>query len=407
MFEINEIRSEFPILQTRVRSHPLSYLDNGASAQKPREVIDAMTKAYELEYSNVHRGIHYLSNLATDKFEAVRETVKNFIGAKGTQEIVFTSGSTEGLNLVAHAWGKPNLAQGDEIILSLAEHHSNIIPWHFLRQKIGIKLVWVEPELDGSISTDRIISTITNRTKLIALTHMSNVLGSIVDVKKVCECAKKRNIVTVIDGSQAIVHLPVDVSDLGCDFYVFTGHKLYGPTGSGVLYMREPRADEMQPFHGGGAMINNVSKDSITYNVAPFKFEAGTPPIVPIIGLGTAIEFIQKIGKENILKHEKLITKYLGESLKDLDFLSLQGTSSCKGGIYSFTIVDNKLHPHDVATLVDQKGVAIRAGHHCAQPLLEHLQVPATCRASLALYNNESDIDQLSEALVSANKLVS
>ena len=406
MFDVFSIRKEFPILEKKIRGKPLSYLDNGASAQKPKIVIDAVKNGYESEYSNVHRGLHYLSNLATDNFESVRNKIKNFLGANNDNEIIFTSGSTEGINLVAYSWARNMLKRNDEILLSIAEHHSNIVPWHFLREKMGIKLKWIYTREDGTISADDVINSISSETKLIAITQMSNVLGSIVDVKKICKVANKKNIATLIDGSQSVVHMPVNVSDLCCDFFVFTGHKLYGPSASGALYVNKNRLEEMQPFIGGGSMINFVGKESVTYNDPPYKFEAGTPAIIPIIGLGAAIDFVESIGIENINKYEKELTSYTKNRLYELKFLNFQGTAVSKGGIFSFTIKDNKLHPHDIATIVDQKGVAVRAGHHCAQPLLDHLGYSATCRASLALYNNQEDIDQLVEALKFAYDLV-
>ena len=406
MLDITSVRKEFPILNTRIRGEPLVYLDNGASAQKPKCVIEAVTKGYEFEYSNVHRGLHYLSNLATEKFEAVREKIQRFINARSPEEIVFTSGATEGLNLISYAWAENNLVEGDQIILSLAEHHSNIIPWHFLRERIGVSLKWVEPRPDGALLAEDFISAMDEKTKLISVTQMSNVLGSIVDVKKICAAAQSKNIISVIDGSQAAVHLPVNVQEIGCDFYVFTGHKLYGPSASGATYIRKERFDEMRPFLGGGAMINHVAKENVSYNVAPYKFEAGTPAIVSIIGLGAAIDFVEMLGRDSILECERRLVEYTKNRLLGLDFLNIQGNSDDKGGIFSFTIRQNKLHPHDVATIIDQKGVAVRAGHHCAQPLLDHLGLTATCRASIAIYNTEDDIEKLIEALGYAIELV-
>ena len=407
MLELKEIKKEFPILQTKIRGEPLCYLDNGASAQKPRTVIEAITKGYELEYSNVHRGLHYLSNLATEKFELVREKIQKFISARNSSEIVFTSGSTEGFNLISHSWAEHNLVKGDQILLSIAEHHANIVPWHFLREKIGIELKWVKPRSNGSLLAEDVISSMNEKTKIVSITHMSNVLGCIVDVKKICTEASKRNIISIVDGSQAIVHLPVNVQDIGCDFYVFTGHKLYGPSASGALYVKEERFSEMQPFIGGGSMINRVGTDSISYNIAPHKFEAGTPPIIPMIGLGAAIDFIETLGMENIFEYENKLVEYAQSRLSELDFLTIQGTSIPKGGIFSFIVKNNMLHPHDIATIVDQKGVAVRAGHHCAQPLMDYLGLSATCRASFAIYNTEDDIEKLVDSLEYAIKLVS
>ncbi len=405
MLDIEAVRKEFPILNSKIRGESLCYLDNGASAQKPRCVIEAVTKGYEFEYANVHRGLHYLSNIATEKFESVREKIRRFIGADNIEEVIFTSGSTEGLNLIAYAWAEKNLVEGDQIILSIAEHHSNIIPWHFLRERMGIQLKWVETREDGSLLAEDVVSAMNEKTKLVSITQMSNVLGSVVDVKAICSAARDRNIISVVDGSQAIVHLPVSVQDLGCDFYVFTGHKLYGPSASGALYVKRARFEEMRPFLGGGSMINHVGRESVSYNIPPHKFEAGTPAIIPMIGLGAAIDFVEMLGRENILEYESKLVEYTNIRLSELDFLNLQGTSTDKGGIFSFIIQDNKLHPHDVATIVDQKGVAVRAGHHCCQPLLDYLGVTATCRASLAMYNTEEDIEKLVDALKFAIEL--
>ena len=310
MLDINSVRKEFPILKKKIRGKPLCYLDNGASAQKPKVVIDTITKGYGSEYANVHRGLHFLSNLATDKFESVRDKIKNFLGAKDDKEIIFTSGSTEGINLVAYSWARYNLKQDDEILLSVAEHHSNIVPWHFLREKIGVKLKWIEPRKDGSISADDVIDSIGSDTKLITITHMSNVLGSVVDVKKICKIARNKEIVTLIDGSQSIVHMPINVSELCCDFFVFTGHKLYGPSASGAIYINQNRFDEMEPFLGGGAMINFVGKENITYNKAPHKFEAGTPPYVEAIGLGAAVDYLENLGMTEVEKHSDELREY-------------------------------------------------------------------------------------------------
>ena len=405
MLDIESVRKEFPILNTKIRGESLCYLDNGASAQKPRCVIEAVTKGYEFEYANVHRGLHYLSNIATEKFELVREKIRRFIDADNIEEVIFTSGSTEGLNLIAYAWAEKNLVEGDQIILSIAEHHSNIIPWHFLRERMGVQLKWVETREDGSLRAEDVVSAMSEKTKLVSITQMSNVLGSVVDVKAICSAARDRNIISVVDGSQAIVHLPVSVQDLGCDFYVFTGHKLYGPSASGALYVKRARFEEMRPFLGGGSMINHVGRESVSYNIPPHKFEAGTPAIIPMIGLGAAIDFVEMLGRENILEYESKLVEYTNLRLSELDFLNLQGTSTDKGGIFSFIIQDNKLHPHDVATIVDQKGVAVRAGHHCAQPLLDYLGISATCRASLAMYNTEEDIERLVGALKFAIEL--
>ena len=406
MFDVLKMRKEFPILDRQVNDKPLVYLDNGASSQKPRSVIEAVRNCYENEYSNVHRGLHFLSNLATEKFEAVREKTMNFLGASHHEEIIFTSGSTEALNLVSYAWANQNLKSGDEIILSTLEHHANIVPWHFLRSRKGIKLVWIDPNERGQISLDMIEKKISSRTKMVCITHMSNVFGSIIDVKKICNELKNRKIVTVLDGSQAVVHLEVDVESIGCDFYTFTGHKLFGPTGTGVLYVNRKRISEMEPFIGGGEMIRDVSKDNVTYNKSPFLFEAGTPGIAEIIGLGAAIDFVQSLDRNSVLEYEKLITNYARTELEKLDWLVKHSFHKDNLAIFSFSM-EGSAHAHDIATILDANGVAVRSGHHCAQPLMNFIGVPATCRASLAFYNTREEIDTLIESLRKCKKLFS
>ena len=404
MFEVSEFRKEFPILSKKVNGKPLVYLDNGASSQKPISVIEAVKNCYENEYSNVHRGLHFLSNLATENFEAVRGKVKDFLGAAFPEEIVFTSGSTEALNLISYAWAFQNLGSGDEIILTTLEHHANIIPWHFLRARKGVKLIWVDPDENGQISFDMINTKISSKTKMVCITHMSNVFGSIIDVKNVCKELEKRGIVSVIDGSQAIVHLEVDVKAIGCDFYTFTGHKIFGPTGTGVLYVNKKRVSEMVPFLGGGEMIKNVSKDDVTYNQAPFLFEAGTPGIAEIIGLGAAIDFVQRLDRKSILEYEKSVSEYTRTELEKLDWLVRHCFHKDNLAIFSFSM-EGSAHAHDIATILDTNGVAVRSGHHCAQPLMNFIGVPATCRSSLALYNTAQEIDTLIESLKKCKKL--
>ena len=404
MFEVSEFRKEFPILSKKVNGKPLVYLDNGASSQKPISVIEAVKNCYENEYSNVHRGLHFLSNLATENFEAVRGKVKDFLGAAFPEEIVFTSGSTEALNLISYAWAFQNLGSGDEIILTTLEHHANIIPWHFLRARKGVKLIWVDPDENGQISFDMINTKISSKTKMVCITHMSNVFGSIIDVKNVCKELRKRGIVSVIDGSQAIVHLEVDVKAIGCDFYTFTGHKIFGPTGTGVLYVNKKRVSEMVPFLGGGEMIKNVSKDDVTYNQAPFLFEAGTPGIAEIIGLGAAIDFVQRLDRKSILEYEKSVSEYTRTELEKLDWLVRHCFHKDNLAIFSFSM-EGSAHAHDIATILDTNGVAVRSGHHCAQPLMNFIGVPATCRSSLALYNTAQEIDTLIESLKKCKKL--
>ena len=404
MFDVFEFRKEFPILSKKVNGKPLVYLDNGASSQKPMSVIEAVKNCYENEYSNVHRGLHFLSNLATENFEAVRGKVKNFLGAAYQEEIVFTSGSTEALNLISYAWAYQNLESGDEIILTTLEHHANIVPWHFLRARKGVKLIWVDPNENGQISFDMINTKISSKTKMVCITHMSNVFGSIIDVKNVCKELNERGIVSVIDGSQAIVHLEVDVKAIGCDFYTFTGHKIFAPTGTGVLYVNKKRIPEMVPFLGGGEMIRNVSKDNVTYNQAPFLFEAGTPGIAEIIGLGAAIDFVQNLDRKSVLEYEKSVSEYTRTELEKLDWLVRHCFHKDNLAIFSFSMEGNA-HAHDMATILDTNGVAVRSGHHCAQPLMSFIGVPATCRSSLALYNTAEEIDILIESLKKCKKL--
>lgn len=398
MFDVDKIRADFPILSREVNGKPLVYLDNGASAQKPRAVIDAMTHAYEAEYANVHRGLHHLSMVATEAYEGVRGKIARFLGVADEREIVFTSGATEGINLVSYGWAAPRLQAGDEIILTIAEHHANIVPWHFLRERLGVKLVWVETDMNGDLDPQAVIDAITPRTRLIAMSHMSNVLGTVFDVKTVIDAAHARDIPVLVDGSQAAVHMPLNLDALGADFYAITGHKLYGPSGSGAIYIKSARMAEMQPFLGGGDMIREVYRDEITWNDPPMKFEAGTPGIVPQIGLGVALDYMSAVGMEAIAAHEADLTQYARARLAGLNWLNVQGNSAHKGAIFSFTI-DGAAHAHDISTVLDKKGVAVRAGHHCAQPLMEHMGVTATCRASFAMYNTRSEVDALVEAL--------
>ena len=403
-YDVAEIRKDFPILSREVHGKPLVYLDNGASAQKPRQVIDAVTRAYSEEYANVHRGLHFLSNLATDRYEAVRGTVARFLGAAKEEEIVFTPGTTHGINLVAYGWAEPRIAPGDEIVLSVMEHHANIVPWHFLRERHGAVLKWVEPEADGSLDPQKVIDAIGPRTKLVAVTHMSNVLGTVVDVAAICRAAREKGVATLVDGSQAAVHMPVDVQAIGCDFYAITGHKLYGPSASGALYMRAERQAETRPFIGGGDMIREVHADAVTYNDPPHKFEAGTPGIVQIIGLGAALDYLSALGMDKIAAHEAGLRDYAQARFEGLNWLNVQGSAPGKGAIFSFTI-EGAGHAHDISTVVDRKGVAVRAGHHCAQPLMEWMGVTATCRASFGLYNTKEEVDVLVDALETCHKL--
>ena len=404
MYDVEQVRADFPILSREVNGKPLVYLDNGASAQKPQVVIDTITRAYSHEYSNVHRGLHYLSNLMTDRYEAVRGTVARFLNAPSEQEIVFTSGTTEGINLVAQGWAAPRIEPGDEIVLSIMEHHANIVPWHFLRERQGAVLRWVDTDAAGDLDPQAVLDAIGPRTKLVAITHMSNVLGTQVDVKAICDGARARGVPVLVDGSQAAVHMPVDLSDLGADFYAITGHKLYGPSGSGAIWIASERMAEMRPFMGGGDMIRDVARDHVSYNDPPMKFEAGTPGIVQQIGLGSALDYLMELGMDNVAAHEAALRDYARDRLAGLNWLSVQGESASKGAIFSFTL-DGAGHPHDISTVLDKKGVAVRAGHHCAQPLMTHLGVSATCRASFGLYNTRSEVDTLVDALELCHEL--
>ncbi|TMV08529.1 cysteine desulfurase [Ruegeria sediminis] len=404
MYDVQKIRADFPILSRQVNGKPLTYLDNGASAQKPQVVIDAVTRAYAEEYSNVHRGLHYLSNLATEKYEAVRGTIARFLNAGSEDEIVLNSGTTEGINLVAYGWAMPRMEAGDEIVLSVMEHHANIVPWHFLRERQGVVLKWVETDADGGLDPQAVIDAIGPKTKLVAVTQCSNVLGTVVDVKAITQGAHSKGVPVLVDGSQGAVHMPVDVRDIGCDFYAITGHKLYGPSGSGAIYIRSERMAEMRPFIGGGDMIKEVTKDHVIYNDPPMKFEAGTPGIVQTIGLGVALDYMMGLGMQNIAAHEAGLRDYALERLTGLNWIQVQGTRPDKAAIFSFTI-DGAGHAHDVSTILDKKGVAVRAGHHCAGPLMDHLGVTATCRASFGLYNTKDEVDTLIEALELAHEL--
>lgn len=393
-FDIAKIRADFPILSQEVNGKPLVYLDNGASAQKPRQVIEAVTRAYEAEYSNVHRGLHYLSNLATDNYERVRGTIARFLNAPREDEVIFTSGSTEGINLVSYGWAAPRLQAGDEIVLSVLEHHANIVPWHFLRERQGVVLKWVEPEPDGSLPAEKVLAAAGPKTKLIAVTHMSNVTGTVVDVGAI---AQGTDVPVLVDGSQAAVHMPVDLSALGVDFYCITGHKLYGPSGSGAIWIRRERQEEMRPFMGGGDMIRTVARDEVTYADPPLRFEAGTPGIVNQIGLGAALEYLMDIGMEEVAAHERVLRDHARDRLRALNWLNVQGDAPDKGAIFSMTM--EGAHAHDLSTILDKRGIAVRAGTHCAMPLMEFYGVTASARASFGMYNTVEEVDALVEAL--------
>ncbi|MFG1424592.1 cysteine desulfurase [Roseixanthobacter glucoisosaccharinicivorans] len=401
-YDVNRIREDFPILDMQVYGKPLVYLDNGASAQKPKAVLERMNQAYTSEYSNVHRGLHYLANAATDGYEGARERVAAFLNAERTEEIIFTRGATEAVNLVAQTYGRANIGPGDEIVLSIMEHHANIVPWHFLRERQGAVIKWAPVDDEGNFLLDEFEKLLSDRTKIVAITQMSNVLGTVVPVKEVVRIAHARGIPVLVDGAQASVHMDVDVRDLDCDFYVITGHKLYGPTGIGALYGKHALLSQMPPFNGGGEMIREVSRDAVTYGAPPHRFEAGTPAIVQAIGLGAALDYIRSIGKDRIHAHETSLVAYAHEKLSEINSLRIIGNAVGKGAIVSFAM--ENAHAHDVATVIDRAGIAVRAGTHCAMPLLERFGVSATCRASFGLYNTHQEVEELARALTKAGE---
>jgi cysteine desulfurase/selenocysteine lyase len=404
-YDVARVRADFPALALEIYGKPLVYLDNAASAQKPQAVLDRLQQAYTSEYANVHRGLHYLANAATEAYEGAREKVRAFLNAARTEEIIFTRNATEAINLVAYTFGRERIKPGDEIVLSIMEHHSNIVPWHFLRERQGAVIKWAPVDDEGNFLIDEFEKLLTDRTRMVAITHMSNTLGTIVPVKEVVRLAHARGIPVLVDGAQGAVHLDVDVRDLDCDFYVVTGHKLYGPTGIGVLYGKHGHLAAMPPFNGGGEMIREVSQDRVTYGEPPHRFEAGTPPIVQAIGLGAAIDYIQSIGKTRIRGHESGLVTYAHERLGEINSLRIFGHARQKGAIVSFEL--KGAHPHDVATIIDRAGVAVRAGTHCVMPLLERFGVTATCRASFGLYNTREEVDILAQALRKAQEFLS
>ncbi|MGQ4272826.1 cysteine desulfurase [Terrihabitans sp. B22-R8] len=402
-YDVEAIRRDFPALALEVNGKPLCYLDNGASTQKPRQVLDAIRHSYEAEYANVHRGLHYLANAATEAFEGAREEVRAFLNADSVDEIVFTRSATGSLNLVASSFGRMAIGPGDEIVLSLLEHHSNIVPWHYHRERNGAVLKWVPVSEEGAFDLDAFEAMLGPKTKIVAVTHMSNVTGTITPVKDIIRLAHARGIPVLLDGSQAAVHMPVDVRDLDVDFYVFTGHKLYGPTGVGVLYAKKEWLERLPPYEGGGEMIRDVTEDMVTYADPPSRFEAGTPPLVQAVGLGAAIRYVSSIGREAILAHETQLRDYAHERLGAMNSLRIFGTTADKGAIVAFEM--KGAHAHDVAHVLDRYGIAVRAGTHCAQPLLNRYGVTSTCRASFGLYNTKAEIDTLVEALEKAQAL--
>ncbi|MEO0923560.1 MAG: cysteine desulfurase [Pseudomonadota bacterium] len=401
-YDVEAIRADFPILSREVYGKPLVYLDNGASAQKPTAVIDAVKHVYENEYANVHRGLHYLSNATTDAYEAAREKVRAFLNAESVDEIVFTRSSTEAINLVAHSYGGANIQEGDEIILSIMEHHSNIVPWHYFREHKGAVIKWAPVGEDGSFLMDEFKALFTDRTKMVAITHMSNALGTVVPMKEVCAFAHSKNVPVMVDGSQGAVHMPVDVRDLDADFYCFTGHKVYGPSGIGVLYGKMDLLKDMPPYMGGGEMIKDVTEEGVTYNEPPHRFEAGTPPIAQAIGLGAALDYMESVGRDNIAAHEAELADYTAERLRAMNSVRVIGEAEGKGAIFSFEL--EGIHAHDVSMVIDRSGVAVRAGTHCVQPLLQRFGVTSTCRASFGMYNTKSEVDALAGALQKAQE---
>ena len=396
-FDVEAVRRDFPILSREIHGKPLVFLDSAASAQKPQQVMDAERRIYEHEYANVHRGIYYLSQVATDRMEAARETVRRFVNARSSKEIVFTRNTTESINLVAASWGRAFLKAGDEIVLSEMEHHSNIIPWQFLRDQMGVVLRIAPVSDEGEFLLDEFGALLGPRTKLVAVTHMSNVLGTITPAKEIVRMSHEAGAKVLLDGAQAVTHIPVDVQELDCDFYVFSGHKLYGPSGIGVLYGREALLDAMPPYMGGGEMIRSVSFEKAEWAELPYKFEAGTPAIAQSVGLGAAIDYVSGLGLEAIAAHEADVLGYATQRLSAVGGLKIVGTAPGKASVLSFTM--DCAHPHDIGTLVDRVGVAIRVGHHCAQPLMDRLGVTATARASFGVYNTREEVDVLATAL--------
>jgi cysteine desulfurase / selenocysteine lyase len=402
-YDVAAIRAEFPILSAQVYGKPLVYLDNAASAQKPKAVIDAMVRTMEGGYANVHRGLHFMANAATEAFEEARESVREFLNAGSTDEIVFTRSATEAINLVADSFGRMAIGEGDEIILSIMEHHSNIVPWHFHRERKGAVLKWAPVDDEGNFRLDEFEKLFTPRTKLVAITHMSNVLGTVTPLRDIIRIAHAHGVPVMVDGSQGAVHLDIDVRELDADFYIFTGHKVYGPTGIGVLYGKREWLERLPPYQGGGEMINEVRCEGITYGVPPHRFEAGTPAIVEAIGLGAAVRFMMQLGRPAIRAHEEALSAYAHERLGAMNSVRIIGRAKGKGPILSFEM--NGAHAHDVATVVDRQGVAVRAGTHCAMPLLDRFGATSTCRASFGLYNTRAEVDKLAEALQKAEAL--
>jgi cysteine desulfurase/selenocysteine lyase len=403
LYDVDAIRADFPILSREVHGRPLVYLDSAASAQKPRQVMDALMLAYTDTYSNVHRGLHFLSEASTDAYEAVRGSVASFIGAASGDEIVFTSGATMALNLIARCWAEPRLQPGDEILISIAEHHANIVPWQMVAEKTGATVRAFDMGPDGAFVMANLTDMITPKTRIISIPHVSNVLGTVFPVADIARVAKQAGALMVVDGCQGVVHMPVDVAALGCDFYVFSAHKLYGPNGVGVLWGRADILAEMPPYMGGGDMIDRVTIEHSTYADPPVRFEAGTPPIAEVIALGAAVDYVSNIGMEAIRSHEQDILSYAHQRLSAVEGLQLIGTAPGKSGVVSFTM--DCAHPHDISTIIDNNGVAIRAGHHCAQPLMDRLDLPSTARASVGVYTTRAEFDVLAESLEKVRRI--
>jgi cysteine desulfurase/selenocysteine lyase len=404
LYDVARLRRDFPILDVKIHGQPLVYLDNAASAQKPQAVLDRIQQSYAGEYANVHRGLHFLSNAATEQYEGAREKLRDFLHAGRSEEIVFTRGATEAINLVAQSFGRDRIGAGDEIVVSIMEHHANIVPWHFLRERNGAVIKWAKVDDDGNFLLDEFEKLLTERTKIVAITHMSNVLGTVAPIKEIVALAHKRGIPVLVDGAQAAVHLDVNVMDLDCDFYVVTGHKLYGPTGIGVLYGKHEYLAQMSPFNGGGEMIREVREDGVTYGDPPHRFEAGTPAIVQAIGLGAAVDYINSIGKSRIRAHERELLDYASARLREIDSIRILGAAEEKGALVSFTM--DGVHPHDIATIIDRSGIAIRAGTHCAMPLLNRFGVTAACRASFGLYNTKEEVDLFVQSIGKARQML-
>jgi len=396
-FNVEALRADFPILRRQVHGKPLVYLDNAATAQKPQTVIDTLSRYYEQENANIHRGVHYLSERATEEYEAARKTIQHFLNAADASEIIFVRGATEGINLVAQTYGRANVGRGDEVLISAMEHHSNIVPWQILCEEKGAKLRVIPINDSGELIWEEFEKLLGSRTKMVAVTHVSNALGTINPVRRIVQQAHRANVPVLVDGAQSVPHLEVDVQALDCDFFVFSGHKLYGPTGIGILYGKSALLDAMPPYQGGGDMISSVTFEKTIYNKLPYKFEAGTPHIAGGIGLGCAIGYLNGVGFESVERHEHGLLEYATQAVTEIPGLRVVGTAAEKAGVLSFVM--EGIHPHDIGTILDQQGIAIRTGHHCAQPVMQRFGIPATARASFALYNTREEVDALVSGL--------